>query len=132
MLMWTQHHNGKINEAIGDINLCNTRALCLSHRCSAPTERKEESKRNEIIPSFPQSCHRVMPSFEDCVHLTGDQSGQPPSFALLIQSPCFFKVKHQGFRSTAAIYSWHCSCVCSPCLLFFTYKSLFCFWEVKG
>lgn len=88
--MWTQHHNGKINAAIGDINLCNTRALCLSHRCSAPTESKEESRRNEIIPPFSQSCRRVMPSFEDCVDLTGNQSGRAPSFTRLIQSSLFF------------------------------------------
>lgn len=122
--MWTQHHNGKINEAIGDINLCNARALCLSHRCSAPTELKEESKRNDIILPFSQSCQRVMLSFEDCVQLTGNQSGQPPSLTLLIQSSCFFKVKHQGFRSAAAIYSWHCSCVCSHCQLFYLQISL--------
>lgn len=118
--MWTQHHNGKINEAIGDINLCNIRALCSSHGSSAPTERKKERKNS----FFCQSSHRIELSFENCVHLTGSQSCQPSS---LTQTRYFVFIygEASGTCDTAAICSWHCSCVFFHCLLFHLQISLF-------
>lgn len=99
----TQHHNGKINGAIGDINLESTRPFCLSHHCSkalnewlregakmkgkeskkdSKEERKRETKRTwrtdtDLYWPFLHPSQGVMLSFEDCVHLTSSQSGQP-------------------------------------------------------
>ena len=90
----TQHHNGKINGAIGDINLNSTRPFCLSHHSSKAAnewlgeggkrEGKKERKRtwrtdSDLYWPFLHPSRGVMLSFEDCVHLTGSQVASHPN-----------------------------------------------------
>lgn len=105
----TQLHNGKINGAIGDINLNSTRPFRLSHHsCKALNEwageggngegggraggkgvgggkgRRRERKRtcrtdSDLYWPFLHPSQGVMLSFEDCVHLTGGQVAGRPN-----------------------------------------------------